>query len=705
MNWLLNKQTSDSGVPGIGAPLLIVIVLAMLVLPIPAIGLDLLFTFNIALALIVLLVTIYTPKPLAFSSFPAVLLIATMLRLALNIASTRVVLQHGHTGTASAGSVIESFGNFVIGGNYAVGLVVFAILVIINFVVVTKGAGRVSEVTARFTLDAMPGKQMAIDADLNAGAIDQEEAKRRRSEIVQESDFYGSMDGASKFVRGDAIAGLLILLINIFGGLAIGVGQYDLGFGQAVHNYSLLTIGDGLAAQVPSLLLSMATALIVTRASGEEDMGTQVLNQITVDKRAIITTATIIGGLGLIPGMPNFMFLTLAAVLGFLAWYDDNKRSASAMESSTAATESKTANKDLSWEDVNSGDVLSLEVGVQLITLVDEERGGKLLDRIRGVRRKLTEDLGFLVHPVHIRDNLELQPGQYRISVHGVVEGEAVIYPSREMAINPGGVSGTLPGTPGKDPAFGMDAVWIEPAMRDRAQSLGYTVVDASTVVATHLNKILQDSACDLLGHDEAQQWLDKVEVVAPKLIADLVPKTLSLAKLVKVLQNLLSDGIPVRDMRIIAEALAEKAGELEDTEALTAHVRVALRRLITQQIADNNDSVNVITVDAQLEQIWLQSLSAGDNGGDTAGLGMEPGLAERFYQSLAQSAESQTATGNPAVLLVNPKVRPWLARLVKYNIPTLKVVSYAEIADNRNIKVIANIGNTQLSAVEAEAA
>ncbi|OED37961.1 flagellar biosynthesis protein FlhA [Chromatiales bacterium (ex Bugula neritina AB1)] len=695
-------SVTGGNTPGIGAPLLIVIVLAMLVLPIPAIGLDLLFTFNIALALIVLLVTIYTPKPLAFSSFPAVLLIATMLRLALNIASTRVVLQHGHTGTASAGSVIESFGNFVIGGNYAVGLVVFAILVIINFVVVTKGAGRVSEVTARFTLDAMPGKQMAIDADLNAGAIDQADAKRRRAEIVQESDFYGSMDGASKFVRGDAIAGLLILLINIFGGLAIGVGQYDLGFGQAVHNYSLLTIGDGLAAQVPSLLLSMATALIVTRASGEEDMGSQVLKQITLDKRAIVTSATIIGGLGLIPGMPNFMFLTLAAVLGFLAWYSDTTGKAASDESSSDDSARSKTDKELTWEDVSSGDILNLEVGYQLISLVDEQRGGKLLDRIRGVRRKLTEDLGFLIHPVHIRDNLELEPGQYKISVQGVLEGDAVIYPDREMAINPGGVSGSLPGTRGKDPAFGMDAIWIEPAMRDRAQSLGYTVVDASTVVATHLNKILQDSASDLLGHDEAQQWLDKVEAVAPKLISDLVPKTLSLAKLVKVLQNLLSDGIPIRDMRIIAEALAEKGGDIEDTEALTAHVRVALRRLITQQIAGNSDSINVITVDAQLEQIWLQSLSAGENGGDTAGLGMEPGLAERFYQSLAQSAESQTASGNPAVLLVNPKVRPWLARLIKYNIPTLKVISYAEVADNRKIKVIANIGNTQLAGAEA---
>ncbi len=706
MNWPPNTPfiADQKNRPGLGVPILIVIVLAMLVLPVPAVGLDLLFTFNIALALMVLLVCIYTPKPLSFSSFPAVLLIATMLRLALNIASTRVVLQHGHTGTASAGSVIESFGNFVIGGNYAVGLVVFAILVIINFVVVTKGAGRVSEVTARFTLDAMPGKQMAIDADLNAGAIDQDEAKRRREEIVHEADFYGSMDGASKFVRGDAVAGLLILLINIFGGLAIGVGQYGLGFGEAMHNYSLLTIGDGLAAQVPSLLLSMATALIVTRASGEQDMGSQVLEQITFDKRAMITSAAIIGGLGLIPGMPNFMFLAIALTLGFLAWYDE-QRSNKPKEDSTESTDTGNKAKELSWEDVTSGDLLSLEVGYRLIPLVDAESGGKLLDRIRGVRRKLTEDLGFLIHPVHIRDNLDLDPGQYRISVQGVLEGDAIIYPEREMAINPGAVSGALPGLKGTDPAFGMEAIWIEPSLRDRAQSLGYTVVDASTVVATHLNKILQDNACNLMGHDEAQQWLDKVEQIAPKLVADLVPKTLPLATLVKVLQNLLEDGIPVRDMRSIAEALAERAADIENAEELTVHVRVALRRLISQQIAGNSDSINVITVDAQLEQIWLQSLSAGENGGDTAGLGMEPGLAERFYQSLSQSAQAQTAAGHPAVLLVNPKVRPWLAKLVRYNIPTLKVISYAEIADNRNIKVIANIGNTQLSPADAQAA
>jgi len=693
--------------PGLGAPLLIIVVLAMLILPIPPIGLDILFTFNIVLALLVLLVTIYTPKPLSFAAFPTVLLIATMLRLALNIASTRVVLQNGHTGTASAGSVIESFGNFVTGGNYAVGLVVFSILVIINFVVVTKGAGRVSEVTARFTLDAMPGKQMAIDADLNAGVIDQQQAHRRREEITKEADFYGSMDGASKFVRGDAIAGVLILLINILGGLAIGVGQYKLGFGEAAINYSLLTIGDGLAAQVPSLLLSMATALIVTRASGEGDMSEQVLQQFTLDKRAMTTAAGIIGCLGLVPGMPNLMFLGVALVLGLYIRFGGNLTDESKSPDESGATATKEPGSgELSWNDVSAGDVLSLEVGYQLIPLVDESQGGTLLDRIRGVRRKLTEEFGFLIHPVHVRDNLDLDPGQYKIYVHGIVEGEAIIYPDREMALDPGGVTGVLQGIRGEDPAFGMEAIWIEPSQKERALSMGYTVVDSSTVVATHLSKILNNCAGELLGHDEVQHWLDRLATVAPKLAEDLVPKALSLATLVKVLQNLLSDGIPIKDMRSIAEVLAERAPEQKDSEALTASARIALRRLITHSIAGNAATVDVITVDSQLEQIWLQTLAASDQGGSTtAGLGMEPSLAERFYRSLAQSAEAQQTTGKAAVLLVNPQVRPWLARLVRHSIPSLKVVSYAEISENREVRVIANIGNSNNLETEGVAA
>lgn len=688
-------------ITGIGAPLLILAVIAMLILPIPPLGLDILFTVNIVLALVVLLVTVYTPKPLKFSSFPSVLLIATMLRLALNIASTRVVLQEGHTGTASAGNVIESFGNFVIGGNYAVGIVVFAILVIINFVVVTKGAGRVSEVTARFTLDAMPGKQMAIDADMNGGIIDQDEARRRREEVSQEADFYGSMDGASKFVRGDAVAGVLILVINIIGGLAIGVGQYDLAFSEAAANYSLLTIGDGLAAQIPSLLLSMATALIVTRTSGEQDMSDQVLKQLTVDKRAIVITAVVIGSLGLVPGMPNLMFLGIAMMLGSAAYFLQSQDDAPVVDIKPDENRRK---NELSWEDVTVSDIVSLEVGYQLVPLVDESRGGILPDRVRGVRRKLTEELGFLMHPVHIRDDLDLEPGQYRIRINGIVEGDAMIHPGLEMALDSGIANGALQGIRGHDPAFGMETTWIEPAQRDRAESMGYTVVDASTVVATHLSKVLKSNISALFGHEEARQWLDKLTKVSPKLVDDLVPKVLPLSTVVKVLQNLLDDEIPIKDMRSIAEGLAELSSVHTDSEALTSGIRVVLRRLITDSIVGTAPTIDAITIDSQLEQLWLQSLAAAD-GEDSvpSGLGMEPGLAERFYQSLGESAESQHASGNPAVLLVSPRIRPWLARMIKHNIPALKVLSYAEIADNREVRVVANIGGSATTAAGPE--
>ncbi len=680
---------------GLGAPMLVVMMLGMMILPIPTFGLDLLFTFNIVLSLIVLLVTIYALRPLEFSSFPTVLLVATMMRLSLNIASTRVVLLEGHTGTAAAGEVIESFGDFVIGGNYAVGLVVFAILVIINFVVVTKGAGRVSEVSARFILDAMPGKQMAIDADLNAGILDQEEASLRRQEVSQEADFYGSMDGASKFVRGDAIAGLLILFINIIGGFAIGVGQHDLSAADAAKNYTLLTIGDGLVAQIPSLLLSMATAVIVTRVSKAEDMGEQISRQIFGDQRALVISAGIIGMLGVIPGMPNVVFLSIAALMWWLAYIVANKpkieeQADSAMAKINSKGENPEKSKELSWDDVQTADILGLEVGYRLISLVDPKQGGKLPDRIKGVRRKLTEELGFLVHAVHIRDNLDLPPECYRITLLGVAEGEAEIYPDKELAINPGSVFGTLNGTRVKDPAFGMDAVWIDPGQRDHAQTLGYTVVDASTVIATHLSKILQDNAGDLLGHEEVQQLLDSLSRTAPKLVDGLVPKVVAMPVVVKVLQNLLNEGIPIRDMRTIAETLAEYAQGGADSEHLTAQVRVALRRMITRQLNGMDDELSVITIDSELEQIWLKSMQTGGE----SGLGMEPGLAERFYRSLAESTQRQEVSGNPAVLLVNPVLRPWLARLMKTTVPTLKVLAYNEISDNKQLKVIANIGN-----------
>jgi flagellar biosynthesis protein FlhA len=695
----VNKQTlknitNEMQLTGLGAPFLVLLILIMMVLPVPTIGLDFLFTFNIALSLIVLLVTVYTRRPLEFSSFPTVLLVATMLRLSLNIASTRVVLLEGHTGTASAGQVIESFGNFVIGGNYAVGLVVFAILVIINFVVVTKGAGRVSEVSARFVLDAMPGKQMAIDADLNAGILSQDEARIRREDVGREADFYGSMDGASKFVKGDAIAGLLILFINILGGLAIGVGQHDLTFAEAGRNYTLLTIGDGLVAQIPSLLLSMGTAVIVTRVSSAEDVGEQITLQLFKDQRALVITAMIIGMLGLVPGMPNLVFLSLGGGLGLYAWYARKN----IVEPSDATNEAEAVPDkptELSWDDVKTTDILGLEVGFGLIPLVDAKQGGKLPDRIKAVRRKLTEELGFLIHSVHIKDNLDLPPTRYRISILGVTEGEAELYPDKELAIGTGVENGELRGIVTKDPAYGMEAIWISLDQRDNAQALGYTVVDPGTVIATHMSKLLMQHAGSMLGHQEVQSLLDSLSKSAPRLVEDLVPKMLPLPTVVKVLQNLLDEGIPVKDMRSIAETLAEKGTQSQDAEELTAAVRVALRRQITGQLTSFDDTLPVITLDAELEKLCLRSVES-ENGG---GLGIEPGLAERLYQSLADSAHRQEVNGEPAVLLVSPKLRSWLSGMVRHTIPLLKVLAYNEIAETKRLKVIANIGGETTTA------
>lgn len=683
----IKQLIGELHISGLGAPFLVLLMLVMMVLPIPALGLDLLFTFNIALSLIVLLVTVYTPRPLEFSSFPTVLLAATMLRLSLNIASTRVVLLEGHTGTASAGKVIESFGNFVIGGNYAVGLVVFSILVIINFVVVTKGAGRVSEVSARFVLDAMPGKQMAIDADLNAGLVNQEEARARREDIAKEADFYGSMDGASKFVKGDAIAGLLVLFINILGGLAVGVGQHGLSFSDAATNYTLLTIGDGLVAQIPSLLLSMGTAVIVTRVSAEEDMGEQISLQLFKDPRAIVITAVLIGMLGIVPGMPNLVFLALGALLGTYAWYSRRKYLVEPIVENTEET--ARPKTELSWDDVQTTDILGLEVGFGLIPLVDARQGGKLPERIKAVRRKLTEELGFLIQSVHIRDNLDLPPTRYRISILGVTEGEADLYTDKEMAIGTGVETSSLQGVVTKDPAYGMDAVWIRTDQRDSAQALGYTVVDPGTVIATHMSKLLMEHAGSLLGHQEAQSLLDSLGKNAPRLVEDLVPKLLPLPTVVKVLQNLLEEGIHVRDMRSIAETLAEKGTHTQDVDELTAAVRVALRRQITGQLTSFEQTLPVITLDAELEKLCLDSVTSENSGG----LGIEPGLAERLYQSLAESVQRQEVNGEPAVLLVSPKLRPWLASMVRHTIPLLKVLAYNEVAESKRLKVIANIG------------
>ncbi|HEC18790.1 MAG TPA: flagellar biosynthesis protein FlhA [Gammaproteobacteria bacterium] len=676
---------------GLGAPILLMMMLGMMVVPMPPFLLDVFFTFNISLALVILLAAVYVNRPLDFEVFPTVILVATLLRLALNIASTRIVLLNGHTGTDAAGQVIKAFGEFVVGGNTAVGLVIFLILVIINFVVVTKGATRVAEVSARFTLDSMPGKQMAIDADLNAGMINQEEAKQRREEVARESDFYGSMDGAGKFVRGDAIAGILILVITIIGGLTVGMIQHGMSISDAMHNYTLLTIGDGLVAQIPALLLSTAAGLMVTRASSATNMGVQVLGQLFSNPRALAITAGILGVMGLIPGMPNVAFLLFAGLAGGAAYWvtQRNKRAAEQAVAAPVQEAPSPETKELTWDDVEPVDMIGLEVGYRLIPLVDKSQGGQLMGRIKGVRKKLSQELGFLIPSVHIRDNLDLAPSAYRISLMGVPVGEAEIHPERDMAINPGQVFGTIPGIPTVDPAFGLDAVWIEPSQREQAQSLGYTVVDASTVVATHLSHILQSHADELLGHEEVQHLLDKLSETAPKLVEDLVPKQLSLATVLKVLQSLLQEQIPIRDMRTIAETLAEHAPISQDPGVLTAAVRVALGRSIVQQISGMGAELPVLTLDPSLEQILHQTLQGGAEG---AG-GLEPGLAENLHKSLAEEAQRQEAAGRPAVLLVSQAVRTLLARFVRHSIPNLHVLAFNEIPDNKQVKIMATVG------------
>ncbi len=676
---------------GLGVPIGVLAVLAMVVLPLPPLALDVLFTFNIALSLVIVMAVFYVSRPLEFGVFPTILLLATLLRLALNVASTRVVLLHGHTGSHAAGKVIESFGEFVIGGNYAVGVIVFAILTIINFVVVTKGAGRISEVSARFTLDAMPGKQMAIDADLNAGLINQDEARIRRGEVRAEADFYGSMDGASKFVRGDATAGILVLVINILGGVAIGMMAHDMSFEDAARVYTLLTIGDGLVAQIPALLLSTGVAIIVTRMSGAQDMGGELAKQLFGHPRALAVAAGLLGVMGLIPGMPNVPFLLMAALCGGGAWFL-HKRSLRAPPPVVEAAPvpvAPTENRELTWDDVQPVDIIGLEVGYRLVPLVDKSQGGDLLARIKGVRRKLTQDLGFLVQAVHIRDNLDLSPNAYRINLAGVPVGEGVIHPERELAINPGKVFGQLSGIETRDPAFGMEAVWIEPGMRDHAQTLGYTVVDASTVIATHLSNVIQTHAHELLGHEEVQQLLTALTKSAPKLVEDLTPRLLPLGSVVRVLQGLLGERVPIRNMRTIVETLAEHASRTQDTAQLQAVVRVALGRQIVQDIAGMATELPVITLEPDLEQLLTNSLS----GSNAATPGLEPGLAERMQRRLAEAAQRQEMTGEPAVLLVPPQLRQTLARFIRTIVPNMHVLAWNEIPDNRKVRLVTAVG------------
>ena len=716
---LSNVKTLTRG--NLGVPLMLMGLLGMMILPMPAFLLDVFFTFNITLSIVILLVCVYALRPMEFASFPTVLLVATLLRLGLNVASTRIVLLNGHEGGDAAGKVIESFGAVLIGGNYAVGLVVFAILMIINFLVVTKGAGRVSEVSARFTLDAMPGKQMAIDADLNAGLINQDEAKSRRSEIAQEADFYGSMDGASKFVKGDAVAGLLILAINIIGGVAIGMMQHGLDFTLAMERYALLTIGDGLVAQIPSLLLSTAAAIMVTRVTSSQDMGGQILEQMFNAPKALAIAAGILILLGLIPGMPHVAFLGLGSLAAGAAWMIWKKQRQIIEEEGSWAGRGAVSGgavrqggdvipdrggegkalpapgetRELGWDDVATVDIVGLEVGYRLIPLVDKSQGGQLLSRIKGVRKKLSQDMGFLMPSVHIRDNLDLMPNVYRITLMGVTIAEAEIHPERELAIDPGQVFGKVDGIAGKDPAFGLDAIWIEPDKKDQAQTLGYTVVDASTVVATHLNQILQKHAHELIGHEEAQKWLDQLEKISPKLAEELVPTTISISILLKVLQNLLKEEVPVRDMRSIAEAIVNVHPKSQDPKVLTTLARQSLRRMIVQSICGNDAEIPVITLDPDLEQLLLKSVQQSQQSGgqDDIGMVLEPNMVEKLQRSLQDSVQRQEMLGKPAILLVSGPLRPGLAKFASYGVERLHVLSYQEIPDNKQITIVASVG------------
>jgi flagellar biosynthesis protein FlhA len=681
----IRQNLSRYDLAGLGLPVLVLLIMAMLVIPLPPLLLDILFTFNIMISLVVIMIAIGTRKPLEFSSFPSVLLFATMLRLALNVASTRVVLVHGHEGPDAAGKVIAAFGEFVIGGNYVVGFIIFVILMIVNFFVVTKGAGRVSEVNARFTLDAMPGKQMSIDADLNAGVIDQETAKKRREELAQESDFFGSMDGASKFVSGDAIAGLLILIINIVGGLAIGIGQHNLPVGEATKLYILLTIGDGLVAQIPSLFLSLATAIIVTRVTTSESMTEQASAQFS-NVPALFISAGILTIMGLVPGMPHLVFLTLAAATAGMGLMVLRKQMQTEKSLAAPALPTHEGPKELDWDDVEQVDLIGLEIGYGLIPLVNQESGGQLMARVKGVRKKLSAELGFLVQPVRIRDALNLEPDAYHIVLNGVVRGRGEVKVGRELAINPGKVYGKVEGQPTKEPAFGLEAVWIEPAWRDQARALGYTVVDPSTAIATHMNKVLRDSAHELLSHDEAQKLLDKLAAKSPKLVEELVPGKLSLGVVTRTLQNLLQESVPIRDMRTVVEALTEVSGRTQDPDQLAQLVRPKLGRMIVQGLLENRDTLSVLTLDPQLEQL-LHNVLQQNNG--SAGMVLEPSLAESLFTALRESARTTEEQGFPAVLVVSPAIRPWMSKAVRFRVSDLTVLSYSEIPDDQPVKVI----------------
>ena len=684
---LLSK--SSPLLQSIATPIVIVMILAMMVLPMHPVILDVLFTLNIAMALLVMMVAAYMIKPLDFAAFPSVLLLTTLMRLSLNVASTRVVLMEGHTGAGAAGAVIESFGHFLIGGNFAVGLIVFAILVVINFVVVTKGSERIAEVSARFALDAMPGKQMAIDADLNAGIIDEKEAKRRRAEVGEEADFFGSMDGASKFVRGDAIAGILILLINILGGFTIGVLQHGLSVTQAADSYVLLAVGDALVAQIPSLLISVSAAMVVSRVGKEQDIGDQITRQMFLSPKALGITSAIITLIGLTPGMPHFVFLAMGGGFGYAAWWLAH-RPPPPVEAVGPPPPNPDA--EASWDDLQPVDLLGLELGYRLIALVDKTRDGDLLGRIKGVRKKFAQEVGFLPPAVHIRDNLELRPSAYRVTLRGVIVGEGEAFPGMFLAINPGSTTTTLIGTPTTDPAFGLPATWIEERQRETAQMAGFTVVDSPTVMATHLSHLMQVHAAKLLSRTETQQLVDHVTKLAPKLIEDIVPKTVSIALFQRVLQMLLEESVHIRDMRTIIESLAEHAGATTDAGELARRIRVALAPAIVQQIYGPARELNVIAIEPGLERLLMQAL------GGTAGSTLDPGVTEMLTKAAGDASRRQEDLGMPACLLVPDAIRSALARLLRRAAPRLQVLSHSEIPETHLIRIGPILGGATAS-------
>lgn len=672
----------------VAGPTFIIMMLGMMVLPLPAIALDLLFTFNIALSILVILIALQTTKPLDFLAFPTVLLVTTMLRLSLNVASTRLVLTEGHTGPDAAGKVIEAFGHFLIGGNYAVGIVVFIILTIINFTVVTKGAGRIAEVGARFTLDAMPGKQMAIDADLNSGLISQEDARKRRESIAQEAEFYGAMDGASKYVRGDAIAGIMVIIINILGGLVVGMIQHDLSLATAAKNYTLLTIGDGLVAQIPSLIISVAAGIVISRVANHQDLGTQLTKQLFTNPKVLEVTGIIMGGMGLIPGMPHIAFLLSGAGLWGIAY--SLKKTSKKIEETEAKLKDDTSkdNLEASWGDVIPVDALALEVGFRLVPLVDMNQGGELIKRIKALRKKFAQEVGFLTPAVHICDNLELKPSEYLVKLRGVEIASGESHIGQYLAINPGNITAEIAGTLSTDPAFGLPAVWIEQGQKEEAQGYGYTVVDPSTVIATHLNHMIGLHASELLGNMEVQQLMSLLSKDSPRLVEELVPKLLSTSIVQKVLQNLLSEGVAIRDMQTIMETLLENAKQTQDPAELTSKVRIKLGRAITQKLFPNTNEINVISLDNNLERILMQAVNAQNNSH-----AIEPGIAQTLANEAAAAAKKQEQMGFSPVLLVPASLRLTLAKFLRRFTPNLRVLSHEELPETKVVKVNNLIG------------